>query len=290
MLKQKITAFSKLGKFSISLPVSLTTFTGYILFQKQITADVAFPVIGVFLLASAASALNQVQEKHTDEIMPRTSRRPIPAGIISVNAAVLFSVLLGFAGIFIIYSGSGVVPAVLGLLNFFWYNGIYTPLKQRTAFAVVPGGVVGSLPPLIGYTAAGGEVMSPAAIGLAFFFFMGQVPHFWLLLLRFGHEYEMAGLKSLTTRFSCLQIRRMTFVWVAATAVSAFLLPVYYRFTHSITLWFVWIISISLTLIFIRLLRPDREEYPGYRSSFLIINLYYFLIMLSLCSDALIHS
>lgn len=282
-----ISACARLGKFSISLPVALTTLTGYLLSHGNFSRGIVFPVAGVFLLASASSALNQVQEHKTDLIMPRTQNRPIPAGIISMLQAWIFILLFATAGLAILFIFNGSLTAILGLLTFFWYNAIYTPLKRRSAFAAVPGGVVGALPPLIGWVAAGGSLNNPAAIALGFFFFIGQIPHFWLLLLRYGHEYELAGLQSLTTRFSDIQIRRLSFIWIAATAVSAIMLPAFYHFNYHAVVYTIWALSVILVITFTRLIFPAREN-VDFKYSFILINIYYFLMMVVMSMQAIL--
>ncbi|MBK6347859.1 MAG: protoheme IX farnesyltransferase [Bacteroidales bacterium] len=286
-LKKLVKAYSWLGKFSISLPVGLTTFTGYLLANRGFDIESVFPVAGVFLLASAASALNQVQEHKIDLQMPRTRNRPIPSGRISLTGAWVFILIFSVSGLFILYHFSGLMPFILGIVNFIWYNGIYTPLKRTTAFAVVPGSVVGALPPLIGWVAAGGSMTDQVAVALGFFFFIGQIPHFWLLLLRFGHEYEMAGLQSLTTRLNNIQIRRLTFVWIVATATTAFMLPGFYRFNYTAIVYILWILSVLLVVKFTGLIRSYREDVE-FRSSFLLINVYYFFVMVLLCLDVIL--
>lgn len=287
-LKKLVKAYSWLGKFSISLPVGLTTFTGYLLANRSFDAGVFAPVAGVFLLASGASALNQVQEHKTDLLMPRTRNRPIPSGRISLSGAWIFILIFSCSGLFVLYHYSGLAPFLLGIINFIWYNGIYTPLKRTSAFAVVPGSVVGALPPLIGWVAAGGSMTDQVAVALGFFFFIGQIPHFWLLLLRFGHEYEMAGLRSLTTRLDNIQIRRLTFVWIAATAATAFMLPGFYRFNHAAVVYILWVLSVALVIRFTGLIRNSKEDVQ-FRSSFMLINIYYFFVMVLLCLDVIIR-
>ncbi len=89
---------------------------------------------------------------------------------------------------------------------------------------MVPGALVGAIPPVMGWAVGGGRLSDPSLAALAFFFFMWQVPHFWLHLLTYGEEYAEAGLPSLTAVFSRDQMERLTFQWVSATAVSALLL------------------------------------------------------------------
>lgn len=277
---------AQLCKFRISVAVALTTLTGFLMSHGGFTRGIVFPVFGVFLLASAASALNQIQEYKTDLLMPRTKKRPLPSGELSLREALIWMLALTISGLFILWYFSDLLTAGLGLLTLVWYNGIYTPLKRVSAFAAVPGGVVGALPPIIGWVAAGGNLTHPAAIGLGMFFFIGQVPHFWLLLLIFGEQYQLAGIKSLTTELSHLQIRRLTFIWIVATAVSAIILPAFYEFNMILTPYLIWGLSIGLIILFISLLRPSLEI-SYFKSSFLRINLYYLLIMILFSADAL---
>jgi len=76
---------------------------------------------------------------------------------------------------------------------------------------------------------------------MAFFFFIWQVPHFWLLMLKYGEEYTKAGYPSITSIYSTRQIRNITFIWIVATAVSALMLPVF-NVVDS------WIVMIGLVL------------------------------------------
>lgn len=280
-------ALGKLGKYRIAIPVALTALAGYVLYSRSFEWKMFLPGFGVFFLALASSALNQVQERHIDRLMPRTKSRPLPSGALSLGEAWAWIALWSVACIFLLGYFSGLMALLLGLLTYFWYNGIYTPLKQRTALAVVPGSVVGALPPVIGWVAAGGDVAAPAAIALFFFFFIGQVPHFWLLLLQFGKQYELTGVKSLTTRLSNEQIRRITFIWIVATSVSAFMLPAFYKFENTWVVYTLWTLSVVMVFYFARLVLPSTQHLK-FNSSFLLINLYYLLVMILLSLESLI--
>lgn len=285
--KQYFKALGKLGKYRIAIPVALTTLTGYLLYARAFSWGMFIPVIGVFFLALASSALNQVQERHIDRLMPRTKSRPLPSGALSLKEAWLWIIFWSAAGIFLLWYFSGIIALALGLLTYLWYNGIYTPLKQKTALAVVPGSVVGALPPVIGWVAAGGHSFNPAAVALFFFFFIGQVPHFWLLLLQFGKQYELTGVKTLTTYLSNSQIRRITFIWIAATSVSAFMLPGFYAFQNYWVVYTLWSLSVVMVIYFAQLVLPSNEDVK-FNHSFLLINLYYFFVMVLLCIEALL--
>ena len=90
--------YLKLGKFTISLPVALTGFLGYFMAKAYLDLSALYAVLGIFLLALGSGALNQVQERHTDARMQRTSHRPLPAGDISLASAIVFVILTALAG------------------------------------------------------------------------------------------------------------------------------------------------------------------------------------------------
>jgi len=180
---------------------------------------------GVFLLACGAGALNQAQEGDIDALMKRTQRRPIPSGRIRAREAALVALALIAAGSALLAVST--TAMLLGLVTIVWYNGVYTPLKRVSAFAAIPGGVVGAIPPVIGWVTAGGAATDPRIIAVAFFFFVWQVPHFWLLLLRIGGEYERAGLPTLTRVFTRPQFARIIYVWMIATAVACISMPLF---------------------------------------------------------------
>jgi len=149
-IRKTFSVISELGKFKITFFVSVTTSFGYLLDSGDINYKMVLIAFAVFLMASGASAINQVQEKDSDKNMNRTKIRPIPSGEIgSVFAFSLGLFLILVGSLFLLYWG-GFIPFVLGLITFVWYNFIYTPLKKYSAFAIIPGSVVGALPPVIG--------------------------------------------------------------------------------------------------------------------------------------------
>lgn len=276
---------SELGKIRISIPVAFTTFTGYILSHGEFDRGFVLPFLGIFLLACGASAFNQIQETKTDMIMKRTAGRPLPSGRINRTGAVIIASTYFISGSLVLFFGPGLLTLLVGVSTFVWYNLIYTPLKKVTAFAAVPGSMVGALPPLAGWVAGGGSLTDPRALAIGFFFFMGQIPHFWLLLLKLGKQYESANLPSLTQLLTDEQIKRLTFVWIAATAVSALVMPLYRLQENVWSIVLIVILSISLILIFLPLLNRKKPFNVG--KSFVLINVYYLFIMFVMIGDRL---
>ncbi len=245
------------------------------------------PTLGIFILACGSSALNHYQEKDKDARMKRTQNRPIPSGRISANGALAIALLFSLIGAGLIYIGSGFLAMQLGILALIWYNGIYTPLKKKTAFAVVPGAIIGSIPPLVGWVAGGGSLADPRALIIAFFFFIWQVPHFWLLLLKYGKEYESAGFPSITSFYSNKQIKNTTFIWTMATAVTALMLPVF-GIVNSVVIDIGLLIAVVwLVVVFSKLLKPGDEKFNP-RYYFMKINYFVLFMIIFLAVDSLI--
>jgi len=163
--------FFELTKIKITFAVMLTTIVGYALAANELNAKMIIPVLGLFILAMGSAVLNQYQEFELDSKMDRTKNRPIPSGQISPFNALLLSFAMIIIGSILLYFYSGFDALWLGLLALIWYNVIYTPMKRKTPFAVIPGSVIGALPPLVGWVAGGGSLLDPRAMILAFFFF-----------------------------------------------------------------------------------------------------------------------
>jgi len=240
--------YYELCKVPISFAAAYSAATGYYLAPLPHHALTTISVAGVFLLACGASALNQVQDQDIDGKMERTRSRPLPSGLITSVHALVLSFLLMAAGLLLIFTAGGWTAALFGFLAVLWYNGVYTHLKRITAFAAVPGALVGALPPAIGWISAGGSFIDPKLLALGFIFFMWQVPHFWLLILRHGSEYEHAGLPSLTRVMGRDQIARTTYVWIVASTIASLALPLYgsvrspvvYFLFIPLSLWLIW--------------------------------------------------
>ncbi len=275
-----------LAKVKITFAVAFTTIAGYTLAKGFIDQGMLLPTLGIFLLACGSSALNHYQDADRDKLMKRTALRPIPSGEISRNGALSFSIVLSSIGTAILFFSSGILSMQLGLLALLWYNGIYTPLKRKTAFAVIPGSVIGSIPPLVGWVAGGGDIFSLQALILAFFFFIWQVPHFWLLMLKYGKEYTEAGYPSITQLYNEKSIRFLTFVWTFATAVSALMLPLFGLIENSVMIVIIVISVIWLVVTFAGLLHEKNLFSPFFY--FIRINYFVLAIIISLIVDPLL--
>ncbi len=281
-------AFIELGKPQITIPVTLSALSGYILYQGSFAPGWIQATLGVFLMSFASSAINHVQDAGIDKLMQRTRKRPIPSGRLTSQQSLIVAFITGLSGFFIlIYFLNPNLPAWLSLITLACYNLIYTPLKKVTAFAVIPGAMVGALPPMIGWTAAGGHLLHPHILFVGFFFFVGQIPHFWLILLKYEKDYNAAGLPTLLQQFPKPRIHLLTLVWVAVTAMAAILLVT--SGVLQTTIFAILVIMLTLAILgsFLPWLKADHPQNP--HRAFMNINLFYLAIMLVIMADALIR-
>jgi protoheme IX farnesyltransferase len=235
-------------------------------------------------LACSSAALNHIQEFRYDALMERTRNRPIPSGRISLFQAWTIVILLAVWGLILIYLGSNTVGAILGFSAMVWYNGIYTYLKRVTAYAVIPGSVIGAIPPLVGWVAAGGTLSHPSALLIAIFFFIWQVPHFWLLLMKYGQQYEVAGFPVITKIYSRRLIYAFTFIWVLATAIIAFMLPYFGILRSYSAMVGILLSSIWLVFVFGKLYRDHETEFSP-KKYFMRLNFYILFIVILMVVD-----
>jgi protoheme IX farnesyltransferase len=219
--------------------------------------------------------------------MDRTKGRPIPSGRISFEKVLIISMLLVLAGSIILIIGANLLAVGLGLINLIWYNFIYTLLKRRSPFAIVPGSLVGAIPPVIGWVAAGGALLDPQIIVIAFFFFIWQIPHFWLLLLVLDKDYRQAGFPTLTQIFSRKQLSRITFVWIVSTAVTGLMIPLFGIVTE---LWINLGLCLSGALLTWKAfgLLVDNNDYKIFNYNFRYINYFALIVVFLISIDKLI--
>nr|WP_321358431.1 protoheme IX farnesyltransferase [uncultured Draconibacterium sp.] len=286
-MKQQLKIIYELGKVRISLPIALSALTGYVLFTHNVDAQGWWLLLGVFFMACSSSVLNHWQERDVDAQMPRTKDRPLPSGRISPNNALLVAICFAVVGSGILIISNPPMALVLSWLTLFFYNGVYTPLKKVSAFAVIPGSMVGAIPPMIGWAGAGGSLTSEVILMVAAFFFIGQIPHFWLLLLMFGEQYKLAKMPSLNQLFSDVQIKRVTYTWVLTTVASAFLVIFFVignKLIMFLLMFYIFYLLSSLTMaVFLQ------DEFKV-RPSFYKLNFLYLFMMIFLIVDSLVHT
>jgi protoheme IX farnesyltransferase len=270
-----------LMKYKVSLAVCFTAITGYIVYTASIDMHLIHLVLGVFILAGGASALNEYQERNYDAKMERTKFRPIPSGKISPRNALIISIILIFTGVLLLFLFFGKLTAILGLFNIFWYNLLYTYLKRITPFAVVPGSLTGAIPVLMGWIAAGGYIFESTIIFISFFLFLWQIPHFWLLILKYGKEYEEAGFPTINCNVNSNNLKMIIFSWIIATSASSIFVLFFILNISMLFLVTILLLNIIFVGFFAKLTFAKHTEL-NLKKSIISINIYMFLFMILL--------
>jgi protoheme IX farnesyltransferase len=188
-----------LTKVRLNALVVATTAGGYYMAAPAAIDAVTLVVtcLGTALVASGAAAINQVSERDLDSLMNRTRVRPIAGGRISAGEGVAIAGLLSASGLLVLWLAANAVAAAVALATLLSYILIYTPLKRRTSLATVVGAVPGALPPLIGWSAAGGSLALAEPWSLFLLMFVWQLPHFLAIAWLYREDYARAGLPML---------------------------------------------------------------------------------------------
>ncbi len=275
--------FFIVSKFVLSFALSLSALFAYIMAKGEVGLDMLLATFSVLLVAMGVSTLNQVQEYKSDAKMERTKNRPIAAGRMSPRIGLIIGIVLIVLAMALIYSLLGLTGVNIFMFAFIWYNAMYTPLKKKSALAVVPGAILGVIPPAIGWLTAGHSLMELEFIALALYFFIWQVPHFWLLVMLFHGDYKDGGYPTAMKLFGQASLQRLTFVWLIFTIQAGiFLVWVYEPYTATILLSIgigIWAFISSFELL------KESFELKNARSVFWKINAAFLGIIILLSID-----
>ncbi|HXU37423.1 MAG TPA: heme o synthase [Blastocatellia bacterium] len=197
-LAGKLAAFSELTKPRITFLVSLTAMAGFCMgsaggidYLKLLNMS-----IGIALLSSGLSTLNQYLERDLDGLMRRTQGRPLPTGKLLPSEAAMFGISLSAVATTYLAIFINPLSALLGLATLASYLFVYTPLKTKTTLSTVFGAFPGAMPPLIGWVAARGRIGVEAWILFAILF-LWQFPHFLAIAWMYRDDYARAGIRML---------------------------------------------------------------------------------------------
>lgn len=240
-----------------------------------------FSLIGMLGVAAGSSALNQIQERSRDALMPRTAGRPLPSGRLEVGTAQVVSAVsmtLGLAAL-------GVARPVLvplGLAAIFLYNGLYTKWwKPRWAYAAIPGSIPGAMPIWMGFVAANGSIWHPTGLYLFGLLVFWQMPHFWSLAIRYQEDYRAGGFPTLpVTRGSELTVLQIS-IWTAGYLLYILLAPLLVPVS-----WVYWAFSIpTVAWMAFEWMRFRKDPAGKWLRFFLAINFSLIAVLVALSLD-----
>jgi protoheme IX farnesyltransferase len=194
-VKARAAAYIELTKPRITFLIVLTSAAGFSLGARGAVDYLTFThaMIGIALLSSGIATLNQFMERDLDGLMRRTESRPLPSGRLLPFEALWFGITLTLAAELYLALSVNVLTAIMGLTVIAGYLFLYTPLKTRTSLSTALGAFPGAMPPLMGWTAARGEIDIAAWVLFAILF-LWQFPHFLAIAWMYREDYGRAGI------------------------------------------------------------------------------------------------
>jgi protoheme IX farnesyltransferase len=192
--KSRAADFAALAKPRLNMLVVMSALAGYLMGTTEGIAPLPLlaTLAGTGLVAGGASAFNQLLERDLDGLMRRTRMRPLPDRRLQPVEAAIFGALITITGLLVLAAFANLLAAGVALVTHLSYVVVYTPLKRRSSFGTVIGGIPGALPPVIGWAAARGALTSEAwtLFGIVF---LWQLPHFLAIAWMYREDYGRAG-------------------------------------------------------------------------------------------------
>jgi len=279
----------QLTKFGLSVSVVFSSIAGYFLAADQIDwKTVLFLAIGGYCMVGASNAFNQIIERGPDALMKRTMNRPIPAGRISVNVAMVIAVTLTLIGVIILY-GINERTALFGAVSIFLYTSAYTPLKPVTPLSVFVGAIPGAIPFMLGWVAATGQFgIEPGMLFMIQFFW--QFPHFWAIGWLQFDEYKKAGFNLMPTGEKNQKATKLIIIYTIFMLIVS-VIPVF-RITgdlYLLPLSALLILALGLVMLFYGVKLHKEQTDAMARKLMLSSVLYITLIQIIFVIDKFLH-
>ncbi len=226
-LREAALAYLSLTKPRIIMLLLITTVPAMILAKGGWPSPwlMLVTVAGGAIVAGGANAMNCYFDRDIDRVMQRTRSRPLPAGQIEPERAVVFALLLVAIGFLMLETFANLLAATLTLGAFAFYVVVYTLLLKRTTpLNIVIGGAAGAMPPVVGWAAVTGEVGLPALV-LFGIVAVWTPPHFWALALNYSNDYQRAGVPMLPAVSGGEETKRQILLYSLALVAISLLLP-----------------------------------------------------------------
>ena len=242
--------FTEITKFRLSVSVVFSSVAGYLLGAAEVDFMILLLLcIGGYCMVGASNVYNQIMERDLDSFMDRTKNRPIPAGRMSIAAALSIAVILTIVGIYVLYSINP-QTAMFGAISIFIYVFLYTPLKTKTPLSVFVGAFPGAIPFMLGWVAATNDFgIEPGTLFMIQFFW--QFPHFWAIGWFLFDDYKKGGFFMLPTgkrdRTTAVQVVFYSVCTVLSSLIPAFgvtgafyITPISAVIIGGLGIWFVY--------------------------------------------------
>ena len=194
-LKDTLKDIAEITKFRLSLANSTVALSAYLLLDPTLDSKILLFFISTQMIAMSSQTSNQDIEKEYDKLMIRTCNRPLPKNRIEPKYARLIASTLYISSNVIFYNFFPINALYMANFIFLSYTLVYTPLKRKSTINTTIGAISGSLPPYLGWLAAGGDFLSYMPIGITTYMFCWQFSHFYGILWIYQEDYKKAGFK-----------------------------------------------------------------------------------------------
>ena len=262
--------------------------TGFLLAttQEEVSlGSLTWLLVGGVMATASANIFNNILDRERDSLMERTMWRPLPAGTVTPGQAAYMGVVLGIAGLAVLYVMLNPMTATLTLAGMLYYIIMYTMvLKPITYENITIGGIAGAFPPLVGWTAVTGAIDWPP-IYLGFLIVLWTPPHFWSLALFHQEDYQRAGVPMLPVVKGEAETRRRIAGYTMTLVAASVLLWLLWGEMGIVYLVGVVALNVPMFVLVARLL--DRADMASARTLFVYSNVYLLLLFVLIIADAM---
>ena len=220
-------------------------------------------LIGGYLMAGGANAVNMYLDRDIDDVMSRTRLRPIPSGRMAAQSVLAFGIALSTAATWLLATFANVLTAALALAGFYFYVFVYTRwLKRTSPQNIVIGGAAGAFPPLVGWAAVTGRI-DLAAIYLFLIIFYWTPPHFWALALLKQRDYGRAGVPMAPLVWGERETMRQM-LWYTIILIALTILPAAFGAFGTVYLLSAAVLGLLLLAGIVRVMRAAEWVKPAW--------------------------
>jgi protoheme IX farnesyltransferase len=202
-ISAKISDYVQFTKFRLASLVVFSSGIGFLIASNGPTDWNKFLwlILGGFLVTASSDGFNQIIERDTDKLMTRTADRPLPQNRMSLTEAYIAASVMGLVGVALLWFKMNPLCGMFSAISLLLYVLAYTPMKQRSPWAVFVGAFPGAMPPMLGYIAAGNGTEIGFYAWLLFGIqFIWQFPHFWAIAWVADEDYKKAGFNLLPSK------------------------------------------------------------------------------------------
>ena len=261
---QGLGAWVELCKIHLCLYIGLSAIFGHVAAAGGFSGHSLAVGFFVFMLATGAAVLNNIQDRKYDRFFIRTCHRTLASGRVNPGRALLLSCILIVGGLSGLWLTAGGMAPVFGGTALLCYNAVYTPMKKKTLLAVIPGSLCGMIVPVIGWTAAGGAISDPVIHVIMIVFGLWQISHYFIILLKTGQQRKhLKGAGQYPNFFDLFSIREVkiqTLIWTSLYSLALLLFVVLNSHNH-LFLYFGVMINAWATLVLIFWLVCQKRMY-----------------------------